>query len=166
MFKAPLFSKVQACELPDGSALNERIGGSDFVDCYRVKAHASPRRAAQIITSFPAWAGLLMQLRSILTSPFGLSQTGPDVSDKVGPFPVESESEQELIAGFNDKHLEFRVSVISQHGHVYLATWVHPHNIGGRVYLRAIMPFHILIAREALARVRNDLQTVETSGQH
>jgi hypothetical protein len=36
---------------------------------------------------------------------------------------------------------------------VFLATWVHPHNIGGRVYLTTILPFHILIARNALARV-------------
>ena len=162
-FKTPIFSEVHTCELPDCSALNDRIGGSDFVDCYRVKAHASPRRAAEIITSFPAWAGCLMQLRGVLTSPFGLSQSGPDASDKVGPFPVESQSDEELIAGFNDKHLEFRVSVISQTGHVYLATWVHTHNLGGRVYLRAIMPFHILISREALARVRNQSHTVETN---
>ena len=71
----------------------------------------------------------------------------------MGPFPVESETETELIAGFNDKHLDFRVSVRSEGGLVSLATWVHPHNIGGRIYLAAIMPFHILIARDALARV-------------
>ena len=34
-----------------------------------------------------------------------------------------------------------------------LATWVHPHNRAGRLYLKAILPFHILIARDALARV-------------
>ncbi|MEM7636150.1 MAG: DUF2867 domain-containing protein, partial [Pseudomonadota bacterium] len=68
-------------------------------------------------------------------------------------FPVETETARELIAGFNDKHLNFRVSVLSQDGRVFLATWVHPHNIGGRLYLKTILPFHILIARNALARV-------------
>ncbi|MCG8696347.1 MAG: DUF2867 domain-containing protein [Minwuiales bacterium] len=39
---------------------------------------------------------------------------------------------------------------------VFLATRVHPHNIAGRLYLRTILPFHILIARDALARVRTE----------
>ena len=79
---------------------------------------------------------------------------GPDAQDKVGIFPVESENDHELIAGFNDRHLDFRVSVVSREGQVFLATWVHPHNLGGRLYLRTILPFHVMIVRNALARVR------------
>lgn len=116
----------------------------------------TPRRAAEVITEFPGWAKFLLEIRRLITSPFGLSQDGPDASDKLGAFPVESENEQELIAGFDDKHLEFRISVLSINGQIYLATWVQPHNIGGRIYLDAILPFHILIARNALARVRAD----------
>ncbi len=148
-----LFTKVDACSLPEGSQLVSRIKGGDFIDCYSIEAEASPRQAADIITTFPAWGQWLVKLRSVLTSPFGLSQTGPDAPDKVGLFPVEQETETEIIAGFNDKHLDFRVSVMCEHGKVYLATWVHPHNIGGRVYLKMIMPFHILIARDSLVRV-------------
>ena len=96
---------------------------------------------------------MLLQIRRLVTAPFGLSSDGPDAEDKVGVFPVESETECELVAGFDDKHLNFRVSVMSLDGRVYLGTWVHPHNLGGRLYLRAIMPFHILIARNALSRV-------------
>lgn len=116
----------------------------------------TPRRAAEVITEFPGWAKFLLEIRRLITSPFGLSQDGPDASDKLGAFPVESENEQELIAGFDDKHLEFRISVLSINGQIYLATWVQPHNIGGRIYLDAILPFHILIARNALSRVKAD----------
>jgi len=91
-----------------------------------------------------------------VTAPFGLSNDGPDATDKIGPFPVEFESEQELIAGFDDKHLEFRVSFLTIDTKVYLATWVHPHNLGGRMYLALILPFHILIVRVGLARVSAD----------
>ncbi|MEM1300886.1 MAG: DUF2867 domain-containing protein, partial [Pseudomonadota bacterium] len=73
--------------------------------------------------------------------------------NKLGLFPVEIETGDEIIAGFNDKHLDFRVSIMARDGGVYLATWVHTHNFGGRLYLATIMPFHILIARNALARV-------------
>jgi len=146
-------SGVTATDLPAQSLLNRRVAPSDFLDCYCVASDLSPRRAAEIITDFPGWARFLLRIRRVLTTPFGLSNDGPTASDKVGVFPVETENDRELIAGFNDKHLDFRVSVVSCKNHVFLATWVHPHNIGGRLYLKTILPFHILIARNALARV-------------
>ena len=145
--------EVSLSALPAQSSLHARIKQSDFIDCYSVSADMSPRQAAEVITEFPGWARFLLVIRKLVTSPFGLSQDGPEAADKVGPFPVEQETTSELIAGFNDKHLDFRVSVFSQDGRVSLATWVHPHNIGGKLYLKAIMPFHIMIARNALARV-------------
>lgn len=144
---------VTATELPALSLLGERVVPTDFLDCYCVASDLSPRRAAEVITDFPGWARFLLHIRRVVTSPFGLSNDGPAAPDKVGVFPVETETGRELIAGFNDKHLDFRVSVISQDDQVFLATWVHPHNIGGRLYLKTILPFHILIARNALARV-------------
>ncbi|MEO9824855.1 MAG: DUF2867 domain-containing protein [Paracoccaceae bacterium] len=145
--------KVVATDLPHESALHARVGEGDFLDCYAVTSDLSAREAAEVITDFPSWAKLLLVIRRIVTTPFGLSNDGPAAKDKVGIFPVESDTPGELIAGFNDKHLNFRVSVMSQNGRVFLATWVHPHNIGGHLYLKAIMPFHILISRNALARV-------------
>lgn len=155
-------SKVRTSRLPPESQLTQRISANDFVDCYSVVSDMSPRQAATVITSFPGWARFLLQIRAIVTAPFGLSQEGPDSTDKVGIFPVESDNQEELIAGFNDKHLDFRVSVMSKAGRVFLATWVHPHNIGGRLYLNAIMPFHILISRNALARVQAHTETNQT----
>jgi len=146
-------SKVIASALPIGSRLHERIAPSDFVDCFSVASKMAPRRAAEIIVDFPGWARALLRLRKALTSPFGLSTEGPDAPDKLGLFPVEVETGSEVIAGFNDRHLDFRVSVFSEEGRVSLATWVHPHNFGGRLYLATILPFHILIARNALGRV-------------
>lgn len=146
-------ARVVATELPSDSLLRHRVGAGDFVDCYSVLSETSARRAAEIITAFPAWARILLMIRRLVTAPFGLSNDGPDAADRVGIFPVEEETDQELIAGFNDRHLDFRVSVLSRNGRVFLATWVHTHNLGGRLYLNAIMPFHILIARNALARV-------------
>ncbi len=144
---------VTASNMPAESLLWSRIEDGDFVDCYSVRADASPRHAAEVITAFPGWAKFLLMIRKVITAPFGLDNDGPDVADKVGIFPVETETSDELIAGFNDRHLNFRVSVQSREGRVFLATWVHPHNWGGRLYLAAILPFHILIVRNALARL-------------
>ena len=146
-------SKVIATTLPHTSLLTDRIQQSDFVDCYAVESQLSPRQAANIIADFPDWARFLVNIRNAVVSKFGLLEDVPGVSDKVGFFPVECETDQELIAGFNDKHLDFRISVLSKDGRVFLSTWVHPHNIGGRIYLNTILPFHILIVRNALTRV-------------
>ena len=146
-------TKVKATELPTGSLLRERIAPEDFLDCYSVSSDLPPRQAAEIITDFPDWARFLLVLRRWVTSPFGLSNDGPDATDKIGIFPVESETSRELIAGFNDRHLNFRVSVMSHEGRISLATWVRPDNIGGQFYLRVILPFYVLIARDALSRV-------------
>ncbi len=135
------------------SQLHPRIAPGDFIDCYGVQSPLPARDAAEIITSFPGWAMALVRLRGIITAPFGLDQTGPEAEDKLGIFPVETDVPGEIIAGFNDKHLDFRVSVLAHEGHIYLSTWVHRHNLLGRAYLATIMPFHILIARNALARV-------------
>lgn len=148
-----MIAEVEKTQLPAGSRLQAQIGAGDFLDCYRVASPLSAPAAAEIIVTFPGWAKGLVALRNLITAPFGLLKDGPDSADKIGLFPVTYSAEDEVIAGFNDKHLDFRVSVTSTDCTVYLATWVHPHNIGGRVYLRAILPFHILIARNALARV-------------
>lgn len=145
---------VTTTDLPETSALHGLREARDFLDCYSVASDMPARQAAEVITDFPGWARFLLIIRRMVTAPFGLDNDGPDVADKVGIFPVESETPTEVIAGFDDRHLNFRVSVLSQNGQVSLATWVAPHNIGGRIYLAAIMPFHIAIARNALARVR------------
>jgi len=126
-------------ELPSESVLHERIASTDFIDCFMVKSSMSARKAAEIIVQFPQWTQPLFRIRRIVTAPFGLSNDGPP--------------ETEFVAGFDDKHQNFRVSVMSQSGRVYLATWVHPNNIGGRIYLFTILPFHVMIARDALKRV-------------
>lgn len=147
-----MVQKVRKIPLPESSAMHDRIQDGDFIDCFATDAQISPRQAAGVIVDFPIWGKWLVKLRGIVTGPFGLDQDGPDAEDKLGPFPVESETDHEIIAGFDDKHLDFRVSVICENGQLSLATWVHPHNIGGRLYLALIMPFHILIARNGVAR--------------
>ncbi|WP_368186348.1 DUF2867 domain-containing protein [Aestuariibius sp. HNIBRBA575] len=145
--------KVTETELPATSQLHGYVNANDFMDCFVVNADMPARRAAEIITDFPGWARFLLVIRRIVTAPFGLSNDGPVADDKLGPFPVDQETDEEIIAGFNDRHLNFRVCVRSVEGQIFLATWVHPHNWGGKLYLNVILPAHIMIARNALARV-------------
>ncbi len=148
-----MMHEVSKIDLPADSLLHRFVGPNDFLDCYAVASNLPPRAAAEEIVRFPGWARALVAFRNVLVAPFGVLADGPDTGDKLGPFPVVEETDAELIAGFDDRHLDFRISVMSRDGKVSLATWVHPHNFGGRAYLAAIMPFHVAIARDALRRV-------------
>lgn len=82
--------------------------------------------------------------------PFGL-KTGQTVDAAI--FPVVRDAPEEMVLGTDDRHLNFRIAVHRQGGRLYMSTWVHPHNIWGRVYLAAVMPFHIVISRAAIRRM-------------
>ncbi|WP_187432027.1 hypothetical protein ROLI_009820 [Roseobacter fucihabitans] len=151
-------ARVTKSALPSSSPLHARRKAQDFLDCYKVASDLNAPEAAEIIVDFPGWAKNLVALRNLLTAPFGLRTDGPESKQKLGLFPVESSCDTEVIAGFNDRHLDFRVSVLAEQNYIHLATWVRPHNIGGRAYLRVILPFHILIARNALGRVARGAQ--------
>lgn len=75
----------------------------------------------------------------------------------VGIFPIVSEQPDRLVAGFNDKHLDFRIVVdVATSGaarEVTATTLVLTHNWLGRTYLAVIMPFHRLIVRSLLRQV-------------
>ncbi len=145
-------SRVRAVPLPAASALHSLRRPGDFLDCYACPAVLPVARAAEIVATFPGWARSLLILRNRLMAPFGLVRAQKAAGPHYGPFPVVSETPDEVILGFDDRHLDFRISVLTAEGHVHCATWVAPHNIAGRAYLAAVMPFHILIVRNAVAR--------------
>ena len=151
-------AQVITHSLPINSALRRYIKQGDFIDCYAIESNLPPRQAAEIITNFPVWGRLLVKIRNAMTAPFGLLKEGPPSADRVGFFPLELDTDQEVIAGFNDSHLNFRVSIMALDGQIYLSTWVHPHNQLGKYYLKTILPFHNLIVRNALRRVHQSGQ--------
>lgn len=145
-------SKVRKAPLPKDLGLWQFVRQGDFLDGYGVQTALNARDAARIAMTLPGWASGLLWLRNRLVAPFGLKGT-PVRDDTIGPFPVVSETPNEVIVGFDDRHLNFRIAVHRQDDQVYGATWVHCNNGFGRFYLAAIMPFHILIMRNAMRRV-------------
>ena len=77
--------------------------------------------------------------------------------EMIGIFPIVSQTPDRLVAGFNDKHLDFRVVVdVANSGalrNVTLTTLVLTHNRLGRTYLAIILPFHRLVVRSLLRQV-------------
>ena len=140
------------------------LAGAQFVDAFRIKVDGRALNARQamerMIARQPRWAEALLTLRNILVTPFGLKTSGANTTtprEMVGIFPIVSERPDRLVAGFNDKHLDFRLVVdVATSGaaqNVTATTLVLTHNWLGRSYLAIIMPFHRLIVRTLLRQV-------------
>jgi hypothetical protein len=140
------------------------LAGAQFGDAFRITVDGTAldaRRAAEkMLARGPRWIESLLALRNRMVAPFGLKTPVPGETkpiDNIGIFPVISETPDRLVAGLNDKHLDFRIVVdVATSGHgqrVTATTLVLTHNLLGRVYLATIMPFHRLIVRAMLWQV-------------
>lgn len=140
---------IRTDSLPPASSLWSLHQPGDFLDCYSVPSTLSPAEAARRGLALPSWAAVLFRLRNALVRPFGLKTGASDAQI----FPTCLETEDELILGTDDRHLNFRIGLIREGGRIYMSTWVRPHNRWGSAYLALVMPFHILISRGAVARM-------------
>lgn len=144
----------------DSAAL---LAGAQFVDAFRIAttdAGLDARHAAEaMVTRQPRWIEWLLALRNLLVAPLGLKTSGATegvARDMIGIFPVVSETPQRLVAGFNDKHLDFRLVVdVAPDGparSITATTLVLTYNWLGRAYLAVILPFHRLIVPAMLRK--------------
>jgi len=140
------------------------LAGAQFVDAYSIMiegAALDARQAAEkMLARAPRWIGALLALRNFLVAPFGLKTSAPDepgARDTIGIFPVVDQTPDRLVAGLNDKHLDFRLVVdVASAGHtqrVTATTLVLTHNLLGRTYLAIIRPFHRLVVPAMLRQV-------------
>jgi hypothetical protein len=140
------------------------LAGAQFIDAFSITVDGTAldaRHAAEkMLTHGPRWIETLIRLRNRLVQPFGLKTPAPTEtasSVAIGIFPVLSETPDRLIAGLDDKHLDFRLVVdIATSGRgqrVTATTLVLTHNLLGRTYLAIILPFHRLIVRTLLRQV-------------
>ena len=68
------------------------------------------------------------------------------VGDKIGPWPIFHIDANEIVAGRNNKHLDFRLSLLKEAdgktASVVVSTICTVHNLFGKIYLFVIVPFH------------------------
>jgi hypothetical protein len=129
----------------------ERIlPGFQFADAYKVEAPRGLDAIEATRLAFahgPLWIRGLMGLRNRLGRLVGLRPA------PASGFPVVSQAADEVVLGFNDKHLDFRIVVAVAGGFATVTTIVRWHNAWGRAYLAAIMPFHRAIAARMIEGV-------------
>ncbi len=151
------------CDIPKDSALcSNMVEAAYFQDSYRAPL---ARRDLGIVDVFfalfghsPLYVKLLLISRNAIAKLAGLDVPtvaeilNPEVrstyavGDRIGPWPIFSISQDEIVAGRNNKHLDFRLSVLkcTEDGtaSVTVSTVCTVHNLAGKVYLFFIAPFH------------------------
>ena len=163
---------VVECTVPSASALDRGVvDAAYFTDSYSAplaRSHASI--AALFFALFghhPTWVKNVLIARNRFASWCGLEvptaseiinveiKDSYNVGDKIGPWPIFALSENELIAGRDNSHLDFRLSILrtTENGgpRVVVSTICSVHNVFGKIYLLFIVPFHKWGVRRLIA---------------
>lgn len=160
---------VSAIEVPTESGITQCYAATNLADAYAIPlpngASTSPEQLARFIVAQQAsWISRLMHIRDLIVAGFGLKTakqlTAPGAAgnnSRIGVFKIYSTSDNEIILGEDDKHLDFRLSVLCTQAttaqrRLVLSTVVHCHNRLGRMYIWLIAPFHRVIVQSMLRR--------------
>jgi hypothetical protein len=154
---------VIECEVPSSSTLSrELIGNASFHDSYRAPLARPELGVVEIFFALfghtPLWMKLLLIVRNAAARRFGLEaptvaeimkptvRSEYRVGEKIGPWPIFFIGDNEIVAGRNNKHMDFRLSVLkAMDGNamsVVVSTLCTVHNVFGKIYLFFIVPFH------------------------
>jgi hypothetical protein len=155
--------QVIECDVPSGSALSrDLIANASFRDSYRAPLTRPELAVVEIFFALfghtPLWMKFLLIARNAAARWFGLEaptvaeimkpavRSQYRVGEKIGPWPIFFIDENEIIAGRNNKHMDFRLSVLKAIDgdaiSVVVSTVCTVHNVFGKIYLFFITPFH------------------------
>lgn len=164
---------VVECDLPSSSMLTrELIERAYFRDSYRAPLNRHELGVTDIFLAIfahrPWWMKLMLIARNKVASVVGLdAPTASEllhaeakdryvVGETIDVWPIFLLSENEVVAGRNNKHLDFRVSVLKERdaegSHVVVSTICAVHNLFGKIYLFCVIPFHRYGVRRLVAR--------------
>jgi hypothetical protein len=154
---------VVECDVPRHSALGEDlIERADFRDAYCAPLSRSELGVVEIFFAIfarrPGWINLMLIARNKAAALAGLEvPTTAEimnvekkhrcfVGEKIGPWPIFFLGSDERVAGRDNKHMDFRLSIMKVHEgirpSVVVSTVCMVHNKLGQYYLSSIIPFH------------------------
>ena len=147
---------------------------ADLADAYAVPIDAADvakgiDNLARSVLSDPApWIRMLLGLRDALVAGFRVKTTQEvrraaiaERAERIDFFRILARSDRELILGEDDRHLDFRLSLLlrarpdGSGDELVATTVVRCHNALGRVYLALIARFHRLVVITNLSRASN-----------
>ena len=154
---------MEKCSIPLTSLLGRTlIDSAYFKDAYCTSLNRPDTRMTAIFFSIfghhPWWMNKALIARNRLASLAGLEvataaevthievKDNYKVGEKIGRWPIFYLTDTELVAGRDDKHLDFRLSLIKvwngDEASVVVSTVCSVHNVFGKIYLFFIIPFH------------------------
>lgn len=165
------FTLARPVALPAQSGIIHAYKSLNLADAFAIplppNASTDPDLLARFIFEHqPSWVGKLLSVRDAIVARFGL-KTAQDLAalgadgkaGRLGIFKVYSTTATEVVVGEDDKHLDFRLSILCSGGPapdsgrlLTLSTVVHCHNLLGRAYILAIAPFHRMVVKASLQR--------------
>ena len=150
---------MEAVPIPARTPVSKVFPRVDHADACRMPAAGSaPDLARRMLTVRSRLGGGLLRIRDLLVSPFGIrpahgrrGEVRIEPGASAGPFHVLEVTEEEVLFGEDDRHLDYRVSLLAQGGQATLSTVVRFHGLTGRAYFFLVRPFHRILARRLLA---------------
>jgi hypothetical protein len=162
---------VVESDVPRNSALGkDLIERADFRDAYRAPLSSSAVSVVDIFFGIfaqrPGWMNLMLIARNKVAALAGLEvpttleitmmekRDRYFVGEKIGPWPIFFLGSDELVVGRDNKHMDFRLSIMKIHDDsscVIVSTLCMVHNRFGQYYLSAITPFHKAGLRSLMA---------------
>ena len=166
--------KIIQINLPDNSLLKSNYKKHHYIDCFqgsfidKENAFTPAEVSHAFFLSLPNWAQILLSLRNKIVSAFGLKVAGDankieersnlnyKKGDQLGSLKVFDVNSNELVFGMDDKHLDFRGSLlleqtkVNNQKKVTICTVVLYNNWFGRFYFFLIKPMHKVIMKVML----------------
>ncbi len=151
--------KVKKENTPKTNSIKYAFKTLDFADTFSTTNHKNSLETIThlIFGTMPKWISRLMYLRNVLVKLFGLKtemakefNSNFKPGDVIGFFKIFSVTNNEVMLGANDKHLDFRVSIYNSKEPQYnikVTTLVQYNNLFGKIYMTLIKPFHVLVVK-------------------
>jgi uncharacterized protein DUF2867 len=145
---------VQTVAVPPSPMAERTLPRVDYADAFAVALPADAPRdpealADRVFHSPPKWVLAAMGARNALVRAIGLKTPG---SARTG-FPLLHRDEREVVFGLDDRHLDFRVSVIVEGDTAVVATHVWLRNALGRAYFAPVRLVHPIVVKAMMRRV-------------
>ncbi len=160
-----MFNKIRKTEIPPASRCPGYLERIDYRDAFCAPLADGSRSVEDLYIALfahsPAWVTVLLALRNKIAGFIGLddykdaagiSREELRAGARSGLFFIYAIDGDEVIAGGDDRHLNFRVTVMKRDGEVVIGTLVMYHNRLGRAYMSLIRPFHQMIVRAMLQK--------------
>lgn len=155
-------------KVPENSSITQDLWGFDYCDSFQIIENGNDTidNITTRILIVPEWVDKLMKFRNSIVRLFGLKVGDKRDIDVAEYYPIGSKAiyftvidrnNNEIVMAENDKHLNFRVSILIDkneiNSNITFTTIVKFNNIFGRLYFLFIKPFHRLIIKSLLKRV-------------